>query len=292
MAARPDLAMRLLRVEGIPSFFTHPRHKLNLLTRLLKPFCCAEWDMDEKIERICDHYNNVERLGGILKATWGQPRLLTTLSGIGDQYSVKLDEPRWMLGDGLSTISLWYGIDRMFSVTFTLSNSDDGLVSYIGGLQGRGGVVDLFRKMTKDANGLRPRDLAIELHRMLCAAIGVTHIYAVAENARSHRDDYFGADTDRFVSHDYDAAWIDRGGCRTDLNWFEMPVASARRGIEDIPARKRSLYRQRYAMLDQIEADIAAAVTRHGSQEAGIAMAVDLSASTALLYPDQRASAS
>nr|WP_250890015.1 DUF535 family protein [Sphingobium nicotianae] len=232
--------------------------------RPFRPLSCAGWSGTEKLDRILDHFNTVRALGGVLMPERDAIRTLAKLQTLGEDYRLTIDEPGWMSFDGLTTLSLWKGIDRLFSISFVLSSAEGRLHCYIGGLQGRGdtAVRDLYRDMTKEAHGLRPRDLMIELHRMMCRALGVSDIQAVADEARFHRDGYYRHSGYGVTSFNYDEAWADRGGVRLDRNWYRMPVDPVRRDAETIPARKRSLYRQRYALLDALELEIHEAVSR------------------------------
>ncbi len=262
--ARPALLARILAIEGAPSKWRYPRRWLDLASRMLRPMCCVTWDVDQKVARIVDHHRTAHALGGILAPGWDEPRKLMDLPMIGPQYSIKIDEAYWMTCDGLTTISLWHGIDRMFTMGFMLSSEASRLSVYVGSLQGRNmdGVLPVYREMTKDAKGMRPRDLMVELHRMFCRAIGVTQILAVADMSRSWNDRFADEEFTYIASLNYDEAWTERGGKRHCSNWFSLPVDAQRRAIEDISAKKRGLYRQRYAMLDAIEKDMTEAIAR------------------------------
>ncbi|MBN8819599.1 MAG: DUF535 family protein [Sphingomonas sp.] len=259
---RPDLLRAILSIKGAPSRVLNPSRWFDLASRMLRPICCVNWTVEQKVARIVDHHATIHALGGILRPTWGEPRELTKLPALGPDYSLKIDEPYWMTCDGLSTLSLWHGVDRMFTIAFIISREETGLKVYVGGLQGRDGddVLERYRAMTKDAHGIRPRDLMIELHRMVCRAIGVTDLLAVAEDARHWHHRYADEEARGVASLNYDDAWIERSGERLCANWFALPVAPVRREVSDIPSRKRSLYRQRYAMLDAIEQTISQAV--------------------------------
>jgi uncharacterized protein VirK/YbjX len=237
------------------------RARPELLTMVLTPFVCAEWAPSTRIARLIDHHDTLHRLG--LRLDPREVREFVTLAPLGSDYFVKLDQPDWMLRDGQLVISLWKGVDRLFSLAFLVSSSEDGLVAYIGGLQGRSqeGVVDIYRSLTKEAHGMRPRDLIVEIHRMFCRALGVTRIYAVADASRHHLSPYYSDGSSQFISSiNYDEAWRDRGGVLHGRSFFEMPLEPQRRAEEDIPARKRALYRRRYEMLDQIDELITQAV--------------------------------
>ena len=262
---RPDLLWSILSIEGAPSKLRYKARWLDLASRMLRPLCCIAWDVEQKVARIVDHYSVTRRLGGILTPVWSyDARELLGLAEIGPQYSVKIDEPDWLTNDGLVTISLWHGIDRMFALTFLLSQEPGPLTAYVGGLQGRGSgaAPQTYKQMTKDAHGMRPRDLTIEISRMFFKAIGASRIHAVAEMARNWNDRFADEEFHYIASLDYDQAWEERGGKRINSNWFRLPLDAQRRDENDIPARKRSLYRQRYAMLDAIERSMVEAVAR------------------------------
>ena len=260
---RPDLLRDILAIEGLPSKRQHFSRWFDLASRALRPICCISWDADEKIARIMEHYRVATELGGIMAPDWGETRLLSSLPALGPQYSLKIDEAEWMTVDGLTTMSLWYGIDRMFTISFMLGKDGPRTCAYVGGLQGRGeaSIREIYREMTKEAKGVRPRDLTIELFRMLCRAMGVSHIYAVSEDARGWND-RFSDEEKAVASLNYDEAWEERGGQRLNADWFSLPVEPQRRDVQDIPARKRALYRQRYAFLDATERDVTEAVAR------------------------------
>jgi len=262
MGRHLDVAIAAMVLGGKMPDFKHPFLGLSTAFRPFQPLCCAGWDEREKLARMVDHLKTVERLGGILLPLTNAPRLLATLSDLGDDYSVKIDEPFWMLNDGLAALSVWKGIDRIFTLSFLLTSSSGQLGCFVGGLQGRreDGVLDIYRAMTKEAHGLRPRDLIIELHRMFCRSLGVTHITAVADQARYQYDRYFGAEPLNVSSLSYDEAWAERGGSRINSSWFRLPINPVRRTIDEIPAKKRSLYARRYRLLDSLEQAMARAV--------------------------------
>ncbi len=227
-----------------------------------RPFACAAWTPTEKLRRIRQHFEIVDAFGGILSPTKGPPRTLAILPIEGASHRVTIDEPSIMLDDGLSVISLWRDDRRLFSLCFVLSSEAGLSVARIGGIQGRAetGVLDIYRAMTKDACGLRPRDLLIDVFQTVCRALGVERIFAIANGATYHFDPYFGDHPMCVVRLDYDAIWYDRGGRRSGDDWYEIPVDPGRRISADVPARKRALYRKRYAMLDAIETTLVRAV--------------------------------
>ncbi|WP_413774718.1 DUF535 family protein [Mesorhizobium sp. AR10] len=57
--------------------------------------------------------------------------------------------------------------------------------------------------------------------------------------------------------------WWERGAIDRRNGFFELPVEAGRRQGDEIPARKRAMYRRRYAMLDEIETQLCERVSGH-----------------------------
>ena len=96
------------------------------------------------------------------------------------------------------------------------------------------------------------RDLLIELFRMKCAAVGIRHFCAVADEYRLHRSAWFGELVPEKVLASYNPIWEDRGGVRVHSMHYRLETSSARRETSAIPAKKRKMYKSRYQLLDTL----------------------------------------
>ncbi|WP_443970356.1 DUF535 family protein [Sphingobium sp. CR28] len=234
------------------------RHRPEMLGLVITPFVAAPWRASERFRAVIDHCTEVDALGWPLDVGDHEYRRLADLSEISPGLRLELSAPRWLAREGLLSLSLVEEDSLVFSLSFALGRTSDGLVAYIGGLQG-GGDEDALartRRLTKMAHGMRPRDLLIEAFRMLCRAYGVVRILAVADDIRVHRSAYLKARSADPVVMSYDAVWEDRAGTRGPDGFFHLCPSLKRRAAEDIRPNKRSEYRQRYAMLDALQAAI------------------------------------
>jgi uncharacterized protein VirK/YbjX len=229
------------------------------------PYQCAAWDAETRFRRISEHLDVVRQIPGLTLAL-DDKLVLANLSAISSGVSLIIDRAPWLAREGHLALSLFKDDFRAFSVAFSLSKEPE-LTLFIGGLQGRRAdeVLALYRDLTKDFEGMRPRDFLIESLRLFAVKIGVRHIYAVAEDHKISRHKYFaGKETSGL---NYDEAWLERGGSRVAVTHFELPLGGSRRPLEEVPAKKRSMYRRRYEMLDAIDAampsDLATAERRH-----------------------------
>lgn len=232
---------------------------------LLSPYQCASWNPDRRLSRIEGHLRVLEELPG-LKLASDDKLVLLDLGAISPDVSLIIDRPKWLSREGHLTLSIFKGEFRAFTVSFSLFDASE-LEIFIGGIQGRQGedMLSLYRDLTKDFHGMRPRDFLVEALRILAAKMGAKHLYAVADDHKISRHAYFSKTGDSGPS--YDEIWQERGGIRTAATHFELPLAGVRRNLEEIAAKKRSMYRRRYEMLDQIAAslpsDLSAAERRH-----------------------------
>jgi uncharacterized protein VirK/YbjX len=203
------------------------------------------------LARIRDHCSAVEWIGKPLDfETNGHLRLLD-LSEIRPGLHVVLDQPRWFMREGQFTINLFLNDTRIYSLVFSLFRDGEVLTAFVGAIQGRDieGILEEYRDLTKAAHGMRPRDLLIEIFRFFGQAIGLTRILAVSDEDRQHRSSYFGKGACKKINVDYNEIWEDRGGVRVDPTCYRLDVQGSEREFDAIPAKKRAMYRRRYAML-------------------------------------------
>jgi uncharacterized protein VirK/YbjX len=220
-------------------------------------YLAANWGAKEKISTVLSHLETVAEIGGVVDFPPDVVVDLIPLDSVGPEYRITLDQPRWLLREGQLALSLWEGIDRIFSLSFSLSTVNGKRVAYIGGIQGRvqaadePDILERYRIFTKAAFGSRPRDFLVETFRLLCQALGVSEILTVSDANQPLREHQ----THLVLS--YDDVWKERGGVDNGGGFYILPVASSRRSDEEIPAKKRNVYRKRYALYSEVEERIA-----------------------------------
>jgi uncharacterized protein VirK/YbjX len=223
---------------------------------ICSPYLAANWDVLTRLTRIVDHCYTVQAIGGVVDVRSDEVVDLIRLTTVDHRYRITLDQPPWFLNEGLLVISLWDGIDRVFSLTFCLATERDERVAFVGGIQGRSehNVLDRYRQFSKAAFGMRPRDFLVEVFKMFCRALNVVDIRAVADHNHFSQG-LLGAE-EPYLKLSYDEVWRERGGVDDGKGFFRLSVKARRRAEHDMPARKRGMYRKRYTMLGQIDAEL------------------------------------
>lgn len=215
-------------------------------------FISANWDAATKLRTALNHVETVAAIRGGIEADADLVTDLIELP-IGESYRISLDQPRWLFQEGQLALSLWERSDRIFSVSFSLRTDTNGRTAFVGGIQGRRqvdgeeDVLERYKRFTKCAHGVRPRDFILEVFKIFCKRIGVGRILAVAQDNHP-----LSGKSDGFMLA-YDEIWQERGGQYDEDGFYSLPVGFSIRAEDEIPAKKRSQYRKRGAMFADIE---------------------------------------
>jgi uncharacterized protein VirK/YbjX len=231
------------------------RSRPQMLGVLLHASQTTAWDLPTRLDNLVRHFDELAKLDWPELLDPEMSLEIMPLVEIAPRLRLVLDQPIWLCGEGPLVLNLFDGEERLYSLAFALGKQDGLATAQVGAIQGRAlpGITEVYRQLTRSSHGMRPRDLLIELFRLFCAIIGIRRILLVSDSHRQHRDAYFNTATDAVVA-DYDAIWGDRGAHRIDDATFELPLPATRRAADDVPPRKRALYRQRYALLDTLTA--------------------------------------
>ena len=224
-----------------------------LLGFLVWPFLCASWSGGRNLEALVQHGRVVDAVRRTYRTDLHAQQEVADLSAHYPGLRIVLDQPRWFLREGFATVNAFWEDARLYSLSFAFGEEAGDRVLYLGSIQGRSldGMNDVYRNMTKVMHGLRPRDLMIEIGRVIAQDAGCARMLGVADAHRYHHHPWFGGrDKD---STDYDEVWADRDGEPVrDGRFWAMDTDFQKRDLAEVKAKKRSLYKKRYAMQDEI----------------------------------------
>jgi len=237
------------------------------------PYISKGWEAPERLEAIASHYEVVARQFPRLLLLGREERLvLCDLCDLCAGSSLVLDRAIWFKREGELVLNLFQGDLRVASLAFTLRQADEGLCLFVGAVQGIHKGVDsetslnIYRELTKDFEGLRPRSLLLEVLKCLARALGVAHLYVVADQYRHHRHPYFGREKALDVAANYDVIWEESGAIPSSREgFFSLALPATQRAAEDIPAKKRAMYRRRQALLEEVFARLEAMLPGGGN---------------------------
>ena len=127
---------------------------------------------------------------------------------------------------------------------------------FIGAMQGPNveNSKDLIKVLTKKCHAYRTKNLILYATQAVARALNLKKILAVT-NYGYYANNHIRRD--RKLKTSFSDFWQECGGTPTeDERFFELPLIENRKSDEEIPTRKRAVYRRRFLMLDEIDTAI------------------------------------
>ena len=163
--------------------------------------------------------------------------------------------------EGLLTLLLTIGGQGLYHINFRFDKDPATGETYviIGTLQGYQDGLEKAKKATKKMYGYRPKNFICYLMRLLVQNWGITRLDAISDEGFYTNNHAIRLNRSKKVQ--FDPFWEELGGhVREDKRFFNLPIEEERKPIEEIKSQKRSQYRNRYAMMDQVAEDVATVV--------------------------------
>ena len=160
--------------------------------------------------------------------------------------------------EGLLSVMMDVDGEHLYQIIFWIEQRDGQPTLVIGAMQGPNteNAQDFVREMTKRAHRFRTKNLILYITQAVARALGIKRILAVS-NAGYYANNHVRLD--RKLKTDFGAFWEEVGGWETDEHrFYELPLVYPRKTMEEVPTRKRAVYRRRFAFLDAVDEEIAA----------------------------------
>lgn len=165
--------------------------------------------------------------------------------------------------EGLLSVILRLGKKPLYQMIFWIQKNPKGEWSaYIGAMQGPNidDAKELIKKITKQCHAYRTKNLILHATQEVVRNLGIQHLYAVTNYgyyANNH------VRMDRKLKTDFSKFWEESSGIACiDKRFYELPLRETRKTMEEVPTRKRAVYRRRFALLDEIDSSIAATIAQ------------------------------
>jgi uncharacterized protein VirK/YbjX len=211
-----------------------------------------------KAKAIIDHYTFINKNftnEAIQVMYCGQSISLHELTIGSELYTLEMGYSDSFYREGeLALILLDSKKQRIYSIAFSFLKDTDKNYIFIGGMQGPQQTftssLEIIKTMTKEMHGLRPRNFMLLIMRAIATSLEIEKIVAVTtENhiSKCHRNPL--KHYDKFQA-DYNG-YFEEGGVR-EGRFFILSSDQKRKSIDSIESKKRSLYKKRYAMIDNL----------------------------------------
>ena len=192
-----------------------------------------------------------------------EPYLLWENGAEEDRLSLLLWFHPGQRKEGLLSTTLLIGEQALYQIMFWFNKDKeckDAL--WIGAMQGpnMSNAKEIIKQVTKRCHGYRTKNLILYMTQAVARALDIERIYAVTNYgyyANNH------VRLDRKLKTSFSDFWHEAGGWETDDRRFDgLPLIEPRKSIDDVPTRKRAVYRRRFELLDDIDMVIYNAVKK------------------------------
>lgn len=147
--------------------------------------------------------------------------------------------------EGQLSLKLLLNGEEAYFVNFVL----DGDAVKVAGIQGVKDNKGLYKTFTKQLHGLRPQNFIWMAFLDWCKAVGVEQVFGVRPEWHVYQNE---TKSQSKIGFDYETFWQEVGGVGFDDVWYQLPIDYPHKPIEEIEQKKRSMYRKRYALLDEV----------------------------------------
>lgn len=156
--------------------------------------------------------------------------------------------------EGAMTLALCLDGEFVYHINFWCAQEGEKQVLYIGCHQGSKHGLEVNKELTKAFFGYRPKNFILYALRILAKELAVDELRAVS-NYGFYANNHIRKNRKLLVS--YDKFWKECGGeIMADQRFFTLPLIEPRKTMEEVPTRKRAVYRKRFAFLDALEEDL------------------------------------
>ena len=163
--------------------------------------------------------------------------------------------------EGILSVMLRLADQPLYQMIFWLAPDKEGETAlWIGAMQGPNmdDAREIVKKATKLCHAYRTKNLILYATQAVARSLGVAHIYAVT-NEGYYTNNHLRID--KKLKTDFSEFWREAGGHETgDSRFDELPLVEPRKTMDEVPTRKRAVYRRRFAMLDELDAAVEARI--------------------------------
>ena len=227
-----------------------------VLEKPFYPYVCADWTLAKRLQEVKNHFLCVKNVLGEMSEEVYKPegyKLFDFETNAGEIFSVDLFSG--YKNEGSMGIRLCDSQgNEFYSLTFHLSDVSSRTLQ-IGALQGPNERIPERQSkivmLTKSLFGLRPKSLMIEVLYRVAEGLNVSHIYGISNNYHIYQSDFYPDEKRLNMAFDGDSFWAEYQAEKDTEAFVKFPKSIARKDIASLKSSKRSLYRKRYAWLEE-----------------------------------------
>lgn len=258
-----------------PLFFPLAEIDDAILLKILRPYELSRYTIQERVKAITDHYKLLsqyltsDQINQIYSNDGLEIGKYTPTEAIPLEYKIVIHYSKTHRREGELTVSIVKktaidGInvpayERIFSVALNLGTINNEKVMKINSIQGCTPHLQDPQKeisnITKLGFGLLPKYLLLTIAFNLAKIFEINKVLGIKKDSHVFNNKHYKSKMQNEFKNDYDKHWMDFGATEFDNDYYELHE-QPRTPIEEIPSKKRSQHRKRYAFVDQLLANL------------------------------------
>ena len=257
---RLSFALRLFflygaTLEQVDAFFSEspvrrfvgalPDFKEQVYIQQVRPYFYRNSAKDDRLHFVMSHFRLLEAThqGAVIQAMYDGSLPPIVIWEGGQELSFDVGYHSYVMKEGLLRLNFLVNGATLYRFVFWLMTHQGEPTLCIGAVQGGRGTLETNRHFTKEFWGLRPLNMAMCAIRCYAQAAGIRQIYTFEKANMWGQRISQETDLDRF--------WREQGATAVPRTpYLKLSVEIPRKDVADIPTRKRSAYKRRYAFLD------------------------------------------
>lgn len=219
---------------------------------LIRYFCNRSFNSAERFNHIVSDLKFMAKLhlSSKILPLWREKILLFNIDG-EKSYGLFLEKNTIANEEGFWALVLRNSLqERIYQATFSFTSDNDLLIASIQGSKSCQNEDDEIKFLTKKCFGLRPASLLIEVLKIFTrvvncnATLGIPSKFQIRSNKGFYKGYYV----------DYDKIWQESCGeiVKIHRHYYYL-LNHTHKKLEDVPSKKRSMYKSRFAMLEEIQ---------------------------------------
>ncbi|AVF37594.1 VirK/YbjX family protein [Rahnella sikkimica] len=229
-----------------------------LPNKIHKPYLYLGLPSAGRADALVDHYEFVKNLtnaslkNALLSA--GGYTVTQFAGKEGESFRVVLGSIGKSEREGEANMFLYMGETRLAALTFSVVQRPEGATIVVGGFQGanRSTPHEVIKQATKSCYGLFPKRLLLESLQRIAEQSGVKNILAVSDTGHVFRSLRYRHRKKNVFVASYNEFWDSISAAVYSPELYDVPLELPRKTMEEIPSKKRSEYRKRYTLLDEL----------------------------------------
>ncbi|MFU2318859.1 VirK/YbjX family protein [Rahnella sp. PCH160] len=229
-----------------------------LPNKIHKPYLYLGLPSAGRANALVEHYEFVKNLtnaslkNALLSA--GGYTVTQFMGKEGESFRVVLGSIGKSEREGEANMFLYMDETRLAALTFSVVQRPEGATIVVGGFQGahRSTPHEVIKQATKSCYGLFPKRLLLESLQRIAEQTGVKHILAVSDTGHVFRSLRYRHRKKNVFVASYNEFWDSISATVYSPALYDVPLELPRKTMEEIPSKKRSEYRKRYTLLDEL----------------------------------------